>query len=82
MPAYKIILPDRQELPFSDEKSSLMEASQKARELNKILTVKREEEGGRWVECATVFPNGEVRRPVNIGAFAENLPMRRSHTTK
>lgn len=81
MPAYKVILPDKTELSFSDEKNSLIEASQKSRDLNKILTVKQQEQDGRWVECATVFPNGEVRRPVNIDAFAENLPMRRSSRT-
>ncbi len=79
MPSYKVILPDKTELSFSDEKNSLIEASQKASELNKILAVKQQDQDGRWVECATVFPNGEIRRPVNIGAFADNLPMRKNN---
>lgn len=82
MASYKVILPDKQELSFPDEKSSLIEASQRARDLNKILTVKQQEQdSGQWVECATVFPSGEIRRPVNIGAFADSLPMRRSRRT-
>lgn len=80
MPSYKVILPDKTELSFSDEKNSLIEASQKASSLNKILIVKQQEQEGRWVECATVFPNGEIRRPVSISSFADNLPLRKNRS--
>lgn len=80
MPSYKVILPDKTELSFSDEKNTLVEASQRASSLNKILMVKQEQEG-RWVECATVFPSGEIRRPVNISSFADNLPLRKNRSS-
>lgn len=82
MPSYKVILPDKTELSFSDEKNTFIEASHKASELNKILMVKQQEQdSGRWVECATVFPNGEIRRPVNISSFADNLPLRKNRSS-
>lgn len=81
MPSYKVILPDKTELSFSDEKNSFIEASQKASSLNRILVVKQQEQEGRWVECATVFPNGEIRRPVNISSFADNLPLRKNRSS-
>lgn len=80
MSSYKLILPDKSELSFSDEKNTLIEAAQKASELNRILIVKREQEG-RWVECATVFPSGEIRRPVDIRSFADNLPLRKNRSS-
>ena len=74
--SYKIVLPDKSELPFEDDKTCLKEAISKAQSLNKILLVK-EQRGGKWEDYATVFPSGEVRRIISFSSFATSLPVRR-----
>lgn len=73
---YKIVLPDKTELPFEDDRTCLKEAIGKAQSLNKILLVK-EQKGGKWEDYATVFPSGEVRKIISFSSFATGLPMKR-----
>lgn len=73
---FRIILPDKQERIFAEEKSALVECSRLASELNKILVV-QEQKDGVWYDAATVYPNGQIRKPVDIGSFAAGLPVRK-----
>ena len=74
--AFRIVLPDNQEKPFAEEKSALIEGTRLSSELNKILVV-QEQRDGVWYVTATIYPNGQIRKPVDIGAFAAGLPARK-----
>ena len=74
---YKIILPDTSTLDVPDPKKVVILASQKANELNKILVIVEEDEYGIKKEFATVYPGGQVRRPVDISELAKNLKFRK-----
>ncbi len=73
---FRIVLPDKQERTFAEEKSALVECSRLSSELNKILVV-QEQKDGVWYETATVYPNGQIRKPVSISSIATSMPVRK-----
>ncbi|MFH0962185.1 MAG: hypothetical protein V1820_05895 [archaeon] len=72
----KFVLPDKREFSFPDEATALKEAQTASKQLNHILIV-REDKGGNWPEIATVFPSGEIRKPVDVSSFARGLETKR-----
>jgi hypothetical protein len=74
--AYKFKIPDGREFSFPDEATALKEAQSASKQINHILIV-RMEENGNWPEVATVYPSGEVRRPVDVSGFARGLEAKR-----
>lgn len=78
--AYKFVLPDKREFSFPDEATALKEAQTASKQLNHVIIV-REERAGSWPEIATVFPSGEVRRPVDVSGFARGLETKRKSAT-
>ncbi len=69
-----------QEQVFPDKKVAVVTASKIAYKDNKIIEVFEEKNGG-WEVCATLYPSGEVRYPVDINKFADSLPIRRKRLT-
>ena len=70
---YTIMLPDKTALEVADPTKVAPLASQKAKELNHILSVFEEDEYGIRKEFATVYPNGEIRKPVSISDLAKSM---------
>lgn len=74
--AYKFSLRDKREFKFPDEATAFKEAQTASKQLNERIVV-RIEEGGNWPEVATVFPSGEIRKPVDVSEFARGLEAKR-----
>lgn len=72
MSPYKFSLKDKREFSFDSEEVATKEAQTASKQLNERIVV-RVEQGGNWPEVATVFPSGEIRKPVDVSAFARNL---------
>jgi len=70
---YKIMLPDKTALEVTDPTKVNALALQKAKELNHILSVFEEDEYGIRKDFATVYPNGDVRKPVSISDLAKSM---------
>ncbi len=73
---FKFVLPDKREFTFPDEATAVKETQSAAKQLNKVVIL-REERNGSWPEFATIYPSGEVRKPVDVGSFARGLDTRR-----
>lgn len=77
MATFKFVLKATgEEKIFGDKKEAVTAASKLAYKNNLIIEV-LEDKSGDWEVCATLYPSGEVRYPVNIGSFANGLPLRR-----